>query len=88
MHPFYHCIYTCTDSSLFFFLPPSNIQFSPKLTPHDREYVHHMLVYICDSLNETDIGNGANCDDVTESVDDCKVQLISAWAVGGEVRAM
>ena len=48
------------------------------------KYVHHILVFICpkDSTIETD----GICDEIASSFFGCfGGQIISAWAVGGEV---
>ena len=43
-----------------------------------------MVVYICDSLNTTDLGGP--CDDVSDGLSSCLGStLIAAWAVGGQV---
>ena len=46
-----------------------------------------MLVYICGSLNETEVNDSAPCNGgVGESVAECRSgELIAGWAVGGEV---
>lgn len=60
------------------------LQFSPHVTPANTAHVHHMLVYICDSLNTTD--PGGPCDDVSDGLSSCLGgTLIAAWAVGGQV---
>ena len=46
-----------------------------------------MLVYICGSLNETQVNDSGPCNGgVGESVAECRGgELIAGWAVGGEV---
>ena len=46
-----------------------------------------MLVYICDGLEDEDLGAGGDCDTVVSSrVRNCLSSLlIAAWAVGGSV---
>ena len=46
-----------------------------------------MLIYSCNSLDETDVGVSAPCDGmVGQSVSDClQDSLIAGWAVGGTV---
>ena len=45
-----------------------------------------MLVYICDGLEESDLGPGGECDDQSDAINDCLGELlIAAWAVGGSV---
>ena len=50
-------------------------------------YVHHMLVYICARLNETEVNHSAPCNgEVGASLSEClDGELITAWAVGGGV---
>ena len=51
--------------------------------------MHHMLIYICDGLEESDLGAGGNCDNgaVSDRVTQCLASLlIAAWAVGGSVK--
>ena len=47
-----------------------------------------MLVYSCDGLEESDLGEGGNCDNgVSPRVQAClRSLLIAAWAIGGSVR--
>ena len=46
-----------------------------------------MLVYMCDGLEDDDLGEGGNCDtDVSSNIKQClQSLLIAAWAVGGSV---
>ena len=46
-----------------------------------------MLVYICDGLEDEDLGAGGDCDTAVSSrVRNCLSSLlIAAWAVGGSV---
>ena len=64
-----------------------NAQYSPKITPNGFQYVHHMLIYLCFSFNETEVGNSAPCGGMTgASVSECRQgSLIAGWAVGGTV---
>ena len=57
------------------------------MTEGNEAHVHHFLIYLCSSINETHVGNGGPCDDgVPEAVAACRGgTLIAAWAVGGEV---
>ena len=50
-------------------------------------YVHHMLIYLCSSLDETEVGTSAPCEGmVGETVTECRSgSLIAGWAVGGAV---
>lgn len=63
-------------------------QVSPSITSGSELYVHHILVYICNGLDESDTGQGGNCDsDISNQMRSCLSQtLIAAWAVGGSVR--
>lgn len=61
-------------------------RFSPKITSNSFNFVHHMLVYLCE-LDAADIETQGICfsGDVGGSVNECtSSQLIAAWAVGGE----
>ncbi len=65
------------------------IQISPVIAPHVREYVHHMLVYLC-TLPLSSVGQAGSCfsfNEVTYDLLSCTLNglLIAAWAVGGEV---
>ncbi|CAI8042458.1 DBH-like monooxygenase protein 1 homolog [Geodia barretti] len=61
-------------------------KFSPVVTEGNEAHVHHLLVYVCDSINDTHLGNGGVCEDgVPEAVAACRNGvIIAAWAVGGE----
>ena len=63
------------------------LQYSPLIVDDNSAYVHHMLVYICATLNETEVNDSAPCfGGVGESLNECRSgELIGAWAVGGEV---
>ena len=64
-----------------------NVQFSPKITPNGFQYAHHMLIYLCDFLNETMVGTSAPCGGIAGAfVSECRQgSLIAGWAVGGTV---
>ena len=53
-------------------------------------HVHHILVYICAALNETQVNNSVPCiGNVGESLDECRGgEIIASWAVGGGVSSM
>ena len=57
------------------------------MTEGNDAHVHHLLIYLCDGVNDTHVGNGGECDEgVPEAVSACRGgTLIAAWAVGGEV---
>ena len=62
-------------------------QYTPIISPNEFQYVHHLLVYLCDTLNATDVGASAPCGvAVGATVSLCRTgELIAAWAVGGDV---
>ena len=64
------------------------LQYSPIISPNEFQYVHHLLVYLCDNLEATDVGASAPCGGaVGATVSQCLAgELIAAWAVGGNVR--
>ena len=53
----------------------------------NEAHVHHLLIYLCSSVNETRLGIGGDCDGgVADDSRECPGGLvIAAWAVGGEV---
>ena len=60
------------------------------ITKTSQAYVHHVLVYSCDILNDTtdDLGPGGRCHQQSERIGNCRGEsgiLIAAWAVGGIV---
>lgn len=63
------------------------MQYSPIISPNDFQYVHHILAYLCDSLDETDVGASDSCGGaVSSSVRQCLGgEIIAGWAVGGNV---
>ena len=66
----------------------SFVQISPLVTEGNDAHVHHLLIYLCDGLNQTHVGVGDVCDYVANEVKQCLGGgVITAWAVGGEVRA-
>ena len=62
-------------------------QYSPLIDDGNFAYVHHMLVYICAGLNETEVNDSAPCNgEVGESLGECRFgEVLAGWAVGGEV---
>ena len=61
-----------------------SMQVAPLISDANRRFVHHMLVFVCpiDSTINTD----GICDEIANSFFGCfGGQIISAWAVGGEV---
>ena len=63
------------------------LQTSPRITPHARSFVHHMLIYFCPyALDASLVGVGGPCSEVHPNITGCLLGLsIGAWAVGGEV---
>ena len=57
------------------------------MTVGNDAHVHHLLIYLCEGLNDTHVGNGGDCEvDVANEVAECRGgTVIAAWAVGGEV---
>ena len=61
------------------------------MTEGNEAHVHHLIIYLCSSVNETHVGNGGECDSSVGSdiVEVCRNGLIiAAWAVGGEVSSL
>ena len=63
------------------------MQYTPRITPNGFQYVHHMLIYLCNAFNDTEVGTSAPCFGTTgASVSECRQgSLIAGWAVGGTV---
>ena len=78
---------TASASTYNFIYDYSSFQYSPIISPNEFQYVHHILVYLCDSLDQSDVGTSAECGGaVSSSVSECLAgELIAAWAVGGNV---
>ena len=57
------------------------------MTEGNEAHVHHLLIYLCNGLNDIHVGNGGDCEDgVANEVAECRGgTIIAAWAVGGEV---
>ena len=64
------------------------VQYSPKITPHDFQYVHHLFIFMCNSLNETEVGSSAPCDGFGIPPTCQQDVLIAGWAVGGTVHEL
>ncbi|XP_011406131.1 PREDICTED: DBH-like monooxygenase protein 1 homolog [Amphimedon queenslandica] len=61
------------------------IRFSPNVTEGTTAHVHHMVVYLCSSLNISNANaNGGVCRDVLDSLDCSNATAITAWGIGGE----
>ena len=63
------------------------VQFGPVIPPATTRYVHHIVVYLCTSLNHTHVGASSECEDVDIDIGLCRGGgiFIAVWAVGGEV---
>lgn len=64
------------------------MQFSPHITPGNEPFVHHIVIYVCDGLLQSDLGTGGQCYDsssVSDRVADCAIPF-AVWGVGGNVR--
>ena len=60
------------------------------ITPHAREFVHHILVYLCPvntPLSPAEVGMSRSCSNSTSNINNCLGEgiLIGGWAVGGDV---
>lgn len=65
------------------------IRYSPIITSpvNNTHYVHHILLYLCTTLNETtDLKGGYDCDrNPTVSLKACRRgRIVAGWAAGGE----
>ncbi len=61
------------------------LQQSPFLSPHEREYAHHIVACICPSIQN--VNYSGDC--AVGAPDDVKLcrstEVLGAWAVGGQV---
>jgi len=60
---------------------------TPVLSEASKKYVHHMVVYLCSTLNHTHVGTGVECTDFSELtvISLCRTEVVvTAWAVGGQ----
>ena len=68
----------------------SSFQFRASLLEETKQYVHHIVIYTCESLDESvDLGPGGACHEQSENIIDCRGfegVVIAAWAVGGKVQ--
>jgi len=62
-------------------------QYDPIITVGNENIVHHSLLYLCDDLNATHVGESGTCNvQVSNTVRGCRLGvLIAAWAIGGTV---
>ena len=63
------------------------MQFGPAITQHSSRYVHHIVIYLCDALNHTNVGDSTVCEDAHINIGICRGTgvPIAVWAVGGNV---
>ena len=63
---------------------------SPVITHHVRDFVHHILIYVCTTpLNESSLSESGPCDTQPSDIQNCQSGLIiGGWAVGGEVHQL
>ena len=47
--------------------------------------MHHLVIHLCTSFNDTYIGNGGQCDDGVVNSECRGDRVIAVWAAGGEV---
>ena len=80
-----HC-----DHYITLYAPTFLLQFSPILTSHPRQYVHHILIYLCTNpLTPEEVDVSVPCNELPSNANECRGQLlIGAWAVGGEVSCL
>ena len=78
----------CRQKIVLFINSSLLFQYSPVID--NFVHVHHILVYICAGLNETEVNNSALCiGNVGESLDECRGgEIIASWAVGGGVSSV
>ena len=52
--------------------------------------MHHILVFLCNSLSDEDIGSSSVCDSASQNVTSCKGEgsILGGWAVGGNERSI
>ena len=62
------------------------LQFSPLITEDSSPHVHHILVYLCGTIEPSTLNStGSRCDSAPADVRGCRYQAIAAWAIGGTV---
>ena len=50
------------------------------------QYVHHLLIHSCDTLEGVNLTQGAACPSVDRRIAACRAgPVVAAWAVGGRV---
>jgi len=63
---------------------------SPVISSNSTQHVHHMLVFLCATLNNSHVGTGSICGSANVNIQQCRrgVKLIGAWAVGASVSCL
>jgi len=63
---------------------------SPVISSNSTQHVHHMLVFLCATLNNSHVGTGSDCGSANVNIEQCRrgVKLIGAWAVGASVSCL
>ena len=59
-------------------------QYEPVITPGNELNFHHVILYRCKGINSSYDGVAGNCYERDRPLPQC-VDIIIAWAVGGEV---
>ena len=68
-----------------------HLQISPVIYGPTAEYVHHIVAYLCTSLNDTHVGASQKCVGTGNiNIDLCRKTgvLFAGWAVGGTVSSI
>ena len=62
-------------------------QLSPDITSESSQYVHHIVVYLCETLDHSHVGESSECENANLIIQQCRGggTVIAAWAVGGIV---
>ena len=63
------------------------LQFSPVIAESTAPFVHHIVTYLCSSLDSSSVGDNELCDGTHIDIQLCRFTgvLFAAWAVGGTV---
>ena len=65
-------------------------QLSPDITSESSQYVHHIVVYLCEALDHSHVGESSECENANLIIQQCRGggTVIAAWAVGGIVSSI
>ena len=65
-------------------------QLSPNITSAGSQYVHHIIVYLCETLDQSHVGESSECENANLIIQQCRGggTVIAAWAVGGIVSSL